>query len=102
MGINKRIVESIDIFPTLIELASLPTLPQCEGIDQPPTTACLQGESYASEFVTGPSTAAVAALGSGGGTPPKTYAFSQWPFPKWGNETGLRQVKGERSDFSSV
>jgi arylsulfatase A-like enzyme len=48
MGINKRIVESIDIFPTLIELASLPALPLCEGIDQPPTTACLQGESYAS------------------------------------------------------
>lgn len=88
MGINRRYVESIDIFPTLIDLAALPSLPKCDGIDQPPTTECLQGESYASEFV-----ATTPALGA----PPKTYAFSQWPYPKWGNETGLREGYTVRS-----
>ena len=88
MGINQRYVESIDIFPTLIELAELPPLPKCDGIDQPPTKNCLQGESYASEFV---STASAVAA------PPKTYAFSQWPYPKWGNETGLREGYTVRS-----
>ena len=79
MGINNRFVEGIDIFPTLVELTGLPVIPKCDGIDQPPTTSCLQGESYASEFL---------ALQP---TTPKKYAFSQWPYPKWGNETGLRE-----------
>ena len=48
---------------------------------------CLQGESYASEFI----------VGSGPPSPPKQYAFSQWPYPKWGNETGLRQGYTVRS-----
>merc|ERR1711871_1773709 len=49
-GLNKRMVEAIDIFPTIVELAELPAIPKCQGIDQPPTTQCLQGESFASEF----------------------------------------------------
>jgi arylsulfatase A-like enzyme len=88
-GRNERFVESIDIFPTLVELTGLPPLPKCEGIDQPPNVACLQGESYASEFlpegvVKTPSK-------------PKQYAFSQWPFPAWGNQTMLRQGYTVRS-----
>ena len=49
-GHNERMIESIDIFPTLVELVGIPPLPACRGIDQPPTTACLQGESFAGEF----------------------------------------------------
>jgi arylsulfatase A-like enzyme len=86
-GLNTRIVESIDIFPTILELTGTPSLPKCHGIDQPPTTLCLQGESYASEFI----------VGSTPPSPPKQYAFSQWPYPKWGNETGLRQGYTVRS-----
>lgn len=40
----------VDFFPTLIELAGLPTLPTCQGVDKPPTVQCLQGISYAEEF----------------------------------------------------
>lgn len=87
MGINNRFVESIDIFPTLIALTGQPTIPKCNGIDQPPTTRCLQGESYATEFIAG----AVADGTSALQLTPKQYAFSQWPYPKWGNETGLRE-----------
>ena len=86
-GLNMRMVESIDIFPTIVELTGTPALPKCKGLDQPPTTLCLQGESYASEFMVGNATPAA----------PKKYAFSQWPFPKWGNETGLRQGYTVRS-----
>ena len=86
-GRNERMVESIDIFPTLVELAGIPALPACHGLDQPPTTACLQGESFASEFLT--PVAVVAA--------PKLYAFSQWPFPAWKNETVLREGYTVRS-----
>lgn len=86
MGVNSRFVESIDIFPTLIELTGVPPLPKCTGIDQPPTVACLQGDSIASEF-----------LSSAAPSPPKKYAFSQWPFPKWGNETVLREGYTVRS-----
>ena len=72
-GRNERIVESVDLFPTLVELAGLPPLPACTGRDQPPTVACVQGESYASEFVGSAESAAE----------PKAYAFSQWPYPAW-------------------
>lgn len=88
MGINNRFVESIDIFPTLVELTGLPAMPKCDGIDQPPTTPCVQGESYASEFVADSAASGARALQS---TAPKKYAFSQWPYPKWGNETRLRE-----------
>jgi iduronate 2-sulfatase len=75
-------VESIDIFPTIVELVGLPNIPTCKGVDQPPTTLCLQGESYANEFVGGGEGAIQA-------PPSKQYAFSQWPFPAWGNETSM-------------
>jgi arylsulfatase A-like enzyme len=85
-GLNNRFVESIDIFPTLVELTGVPALPKCGGLDQPPTVECLQGESIASEFV-----------GTAVPSPPKQHAFSQWPYPKWGNETGLREGYTVRS-----
>ena len=70
-------IESIDLFPTLVELAKLPALPACEGTDQPPTTLCLQGTSFAGEFFA----PAPAAAGLGGAAELKQYAFSQWPYP---------------------
>ena len=98
-GQNERIVETIDIFPTIIELVGAPPLSKCEGIDQPPTVACLQGESYASEFVL--PTARTLAGGAVAPPPPpkpKQHAFSQWPFKKWGAETtGLREGYTVRS-----
>ena len=66
-GHNTRIVESVDIFPTLLDLTGTPALPKCEGVDQPPTVHCLQGESYATEFLAGAAAAA----------PRKQFAFSQ-------------------------
>ena len=79
-GLNKRMVEILDIFPTLVDLTGVPKLPRCQGIDQPPTVNCLQGESYADEF----------GLTAFPSTPPKKYAFTQWPYPKWGNVTHFR------------
>ena len=70
-GRNRRMVEMVDFFPTLVDLLGLPALPTCEGLDQPPTVDCLQGASYASEFL--PERFALAE--------PKSNAFSQWPFP---------------------
>merc|ERR1711972_854855 len=86
-GLNKRMVEILDIFPTLIDLAGLPKMSKCEGLDQPPSVACLQGESYASEF------------GLPGASPstPKKYAFTQWPYKKWGNVTHFRMGYTVRS-----
>merc|ERR1712048_750929 len=77
----------IDLFPTLLELTGVPQLPKCEGLDQPPSVICLQGESYASEF----------GLPGLSVTAPKKYAFTQWPYPKWGNETTLRMGYTVRS-----
>ena len=34
-GRNNRLVEMLDLFPTLVELAGLPPIPQCTGLDQP-------------------------------------------------------------------
>ena len=73
-----QMVESLDIFPTLLELTGTPPLPRCQGVDQPPTINCLQGESYASEFLQPSSAAASAAAPPP--PPRKQFAFSQWPF----------------------
>ena len=63
----------LDFFPTAIDLVGLPKISKCTGIDQPPTVLCLQGESYATEFMP--------ALSAPVDTPaPKQYAFSQWPY----------------------
>lgn len=87
-GLNKRMVEIVDIFPTLIDLAGLPKMAKCEGVDQPPSVACLQGESYASEFGLPGMSPSIA----------KKYAFTQWPYPKWGpNVTGFRMGYTVRS-----
>ena len=86
-----RIVESVDLFPTLVELASLPALAVCKGRDQPPTTQCVQGTSFASEF---DSRRGDAAEGR------KQYAFHQWPCAAWpeGNTTlGYRMGDAVRS-----
>jgi len=72
-GRNNRYVEMVDFFPTAIELMGLPTIPKCTGRDQPPTVLCLQGESYADEFVPSQAVAPASA--------PKQAAFSQWPYP---------------------
>jgi len=76
-GRNTRMTEMVDFFPTVVDLMGLPPLPKCEGVDQPPTVKCLQGESYADEFI--PSLARAA--GGSGRSVGKMYAFSQWPYP---------------------
>eukprot|EP00035_Acanthoeca_spectabilis_P000526 m.73923 g.73923 ORF g.73923 m.73923 type:complete len:208 (-) comp10255_c0_seq1:52-675(-) len=76
MGRNTRYVEMIDFFPTAIDLMGLPTIPKCTGLDQPPTVLCLQGDSYASEFVPALATSRPRSAG-----PPKENVFSQWPYP---------------------
>jgi arylsulfatase A-like enzyme len=103
-GLNARMVESIDIFPTVVALTGVAAIPSCTGVDQPPTTLCLQGTSYATEFlpaqpVRGGGAQASAPAPSVLPLPPapKRYAFSQWPFPKWGNETALREGYTVRS-----
>jgi arylsulfatase A-like enzyme len=96
-GHNERYVETIDIFPTIVELVGAPPLPKCEGIDQPPTVVCLQGESYAREFLPTGRTLAGGAVAPLLSPKPKQHAFSQWPFKKWGNETGLREGYTVRS-----
>jgi hypothetical protein len=95
-----RLVEMLDLFPTIVELVGVPALPRCQGVDQPPTVECLQGESYAAEFTGGtawPSNGlnnGLSRMNSGprlteggdhsnqeGKQEGKQYAFSQWPFP---------------------
>ena len=68
-GRNNRYVEMLDFFPTAIDLMGLPKIATCAGLDQPPTVACLQGQSYADEF-----TGKVAAGEA------KQHIFSQWPY----------------------
>lgn len=71
-GRSARLVEMLDFYPTLVELAGLPGLPSCTGLDQPPSVHCLQGESYAGLFHAHPVQAAAAggrahtAAGGGG------------------------------------
>ena len=69
-GLNTRLTEMVDLFPTLIDLTGLPKIPACEGRDQPPTVQCVQGTSYADEFLPGL---------AGEPAPKKQYAFTQWP-----------------------
>lgn len=80
-----------------MELVGLQSIPACAGIDQPPTTLCVQGESYAAEFLSASATATATAVSSPSPPSPKQYAFSQWPFPAWGNETRYRQGYTVRS-----
>lgn len=70
-GQNSRFVEMVDFFPTAVELMGLPAIAKCTGVDQPPTVQCLQGESYASEFVPTLSQS----------SDPKQNTFSQWAYP---------------------
>eukprot|EP00658_Telonema_sp_P-2_P025178 TRINITY_DN20138_c0_g1_i1.p1 TRINITY_DN20138_c0_g1~~TRINITY_DN20138_c0_g1_i1.p1 ORF type:complete len:541 (-),score=105.76 TRINITY_DN20138_c0_g1_i1:398-2020(-) len=77
-GRSGRVVEAIDIFPTLLELAGVHAPPACTGVDAPPTVDCLQGLSYADLFRQGTVTTG------------KKYAFSQWPYPAWGPEKAFR------------
>ena len=83
-GRNLRLVEMLDWFPTVVDLAGLPVPPKCRGLDQPPTVECLQGDSYADEFGL--------LAGAGGtartGVAPK-YAFSQWPEPSGAPSLGV-------------
>jgi iduronate 2-sulfatase len=79
-GLNTRLVEMLDLFPTIVELTGLPALPQCEGIDQPPTTLCVQGSSYASEFLPSHNSSEQA-------SPAKGYAFTQWPHYNYNPQT---------------
>lgn len=91
-----RLVEMIDFFPTIVDLAGLPQLPACQGVDQPPTVECLQGLSYAAEFEEThaaelgkdepPVTKPADVLSNGNG---KQYAFSQWPQPQGGPSLGV-------------
>jgi arylsulfatase A-like enzyme len=86
-------VEMIDFFPTLLELAGVPAMARCSGVDQPPTTACLQGVSYADEFAArgsegqGSEGEGEGSEGKSEGGAGKQYAFSQWP-------TGAEQDHG--------
>lgn len=79
-GRNPRLVEMIDWFPTVVDLAGLPPLPRCTGLDQPPGVECIQGTSYADEF--SPRAAAV----------PLRYAFSQWPYPALSGMTAVLRM----------
>ena len=99
-GRNKRFVEMLDFFPTAIDLMGLPKIATCTGIDQPPTVQCLQGQSYADEFV-GPAATGrtdVTVPLSGGGS--KQHVFSQWPYPvnMSPGETFMRMAYTVRSD----
>ncbi|XP_065184785.1 ulvan-active sulfatase-like [Sycon ciliatum] len=71
-GKSERLVEMLDLYPTLLELTGLPPLDYCEQ-DEPPTVNCLQGKSYASEFTGSTDQADLADA--------KQYAFSQWLYP---------------------
>ena len=51
-GRNNRMTEMIDFFPTVIDLVGVPKIPQCTGVDQPPTVLCLRYPSNQSMFKT--------------------------------------------------
>ena len=75
-GFTSRLVEMVDLYPTLVELAKLPPVPKCVG-DPEANVHCLQGTSYASAFGVG--TAA-----------PRTAVTHQWPYSTYlGDAKGL-------------
>lgn len=75
-GYTTRLVEMVDLYPTLVELAKLPPVPKCDG-DPEPSVHCLQGTSYASVFGTGTA-------------PPRTAVTHQWPYSTYlGDAKGL-------------
>ena len=82
-GRNSRMTEMVDFFPTVVELMGLPAVQKCELIDQPPAVECLQGISYADEFL---SIAPEPDITTTAADTAKKYAFSQWPYPP--NQTG--------------
>ena len=86
-------VESIDLFPTLIDLTCLPKLPKCLNRDDLPSVRCLQGESIASYFNEKKEKKEKKER--------KKYAFSQWPTPMWPKNTdtnhGFRMAYTVRS-----
>jgi len=104
-GHNNRLVESIDIFPTVVALTGVPTIPKCPNLDDPPTTQCLQGDSFAAEFLPERSSQYTWRGGGSSSTAdwsvladkPKRYAFSQWPYQPWGPVTSLREGYSVRS-----
>ena len=67
-GKSNRLVEMVDLYPTLLELTGLPQMRSCVG-DEGPTSLCLQGESYASEFINGAPVREA-----------KKYAYTQWMY----------------------
>jgi len=87
-GRQTRMVEAIDIFPTILELTGTQPPPSCQGMDQPPTVECLQGESYASLFNGQPDV--------GDGNTSKQFAFSQWPQSDHRMGYTVRSSKGFR------
>jgi hypothetical protein len=83
----------LDFFPTAIALVGLPPIPKCTCVDQPPTVLCLQGESYADEFI--PALSSSAGISS----TPKQYIFSQWPYkPPKGSKKPYRMGYTIRSE----
>jgi hypothetical protein len=74
-------------------VGGVPKIPKCTGVDQPPTVLCLQGESYADEFL------APDALGlANTKSTPKQHALSQWPYPaREGNHKDFRMGYTVRS-----
>jgi hypothetical protein len=62
----------LQVYPTLVELAGLPTVPSCNGMDPGPSTHCLHGRSYASAFGTGTAAA-------------RDFAVMQWPYSDYAN-----------------
>lgn len=68
-GATNRLVEGVDVYPTILDLAGVPLPRACNG-DEPPSAMCLQGESFAGEL--GVDTQQPP-------QPPKSAAFSQFP-----------------------
>ena len=71
-GHTDQIVEMLDVYPTLVELAGLPQVASCNGMDPDPSTHCLHGRSYASAFGVGSS-------------PKRDFAIMQWPYADYAN-----------------
>lgn len=68
-GPSNRLVELVDLMPTLADVSGIPVPPLCVG-DEPPTSLCVHGTSWAGELGVSHATPAPA---------PKTAAYSQFP-----------------------